>query len=170
MVEGGRAYRAVVEAIGLFGVIGSLTFVGLEVRQSTIATRSANDMAVADEFQSLNLALAQSPALAHALVAVEGGNQTATPEEMAQTAGFYRALIHTWSNAYRQHVNGTLDPDLWASVVQEMSAYAENAPAGTVTDAIVRRGRLARGIWEGERFLYSPDFQKFADKTMGIKR
>lgn len=49
----GRLSR-VGEFIGLVGVIGSLIFVGIEVRQSTLATRAATDAVIADAFRELN--------------------------------------------------------------------------------------------------------------------
>lgn len=169
MVERARAYRAVVEAIGLLGVIGSLTFVGLEVRGNSIATRAANDSAVADGFRDENLAIATSAALGNALVATQDDPQAASPQDQMLTLALWRAGFHNWSNAYRQHLNGTLDPELWASIVQEISAYSEK-PSASAGGKPIPRGRVARWAWKSERFLYSPDFRRFVDKALGIKQ
>ena len=170
MVDRARAYRGVVEVIGLLGVIGSLVFVGLEVHQNTIATKAANDMALANQYQNMDLAQASSPSLSHALIVAEAGDKTATPEDITQARGLYRAVMDTWSNAYRQHLNGTLDSKLWDSIVHEISSYRPNLPAGTVSEMIANRGRFVREIWADERYLYSSDFQQFVDETLGIKR
>ena len=91
------ASRRIVEAIGIIGVVGSLVFVGVEIRQNSIATRAATDADIADSFRELSLAQATSPALASAFAA------------------------HATD---RQHLNGTVDPAIYDSVVREISSYA----------------------------------------------
>lgn len=86
---------------------------------------------------------------------------------------FWRALFHVWSNAHRQHLNGTLDPALWESVFQEMSVYAGKVEDGRITDHIEHmdgRRRMARWAWESERFVFNPDFQAYFDGLLGIER
>ena len=168
MTEKARIYRGFIESIGIVGVIGSLIFVGLQVHQNTIATKAANNSAVADGFRELNLAIAASSALGDALVATEEDPEAATPQARMLALALWRAAFHNWSNAYRQHLNGTLDPELWASIVQEISAYSAIPPTSE-HDTPVSRGRAGRWAWESERFLYSPDFRKFVDDTLGLK-
>lgn len=158
--------QRIAEVIGLVGVIGSLVFVGLEVRQSAIATRAATDAQVADGFRELNLVMASSPELARAL-AEHGGNPEQAPRsDQVLILGLYRAIFHIWSNAHRQHLSGTIDPAVYASVVQELRAYAGESPAGANAEDIARRQKLTRWAWERERFLYNPDFQRFVDEAL----
>ena len=58
--------RHVAETVGIVGVIGSLIFVGGELRQNAIATRAATNAEVSVSFVDLNLMLASSPELARA--------------------------------------------------------------------------------------------------------
>jgi hypothetical protein len=162
--------RRVGELIGLAGVIGSLIFVGIEVRQSSIATRAATDAAVADGFRELNLVLASSPDLARAFAAYASNPEEAPAEDQTLMLGFYRALFHIWSNGHRQHLNGTIDPAIFQAVVQEISAYAGEVPPGADIDDIERRQRLMRWAWESERFIFNPDFQAFVDSVLNAKR
>jgi hypothetical protein len=64
-----EAMTRVGEIISLIGVMGSLIFVGLEVRQGAIATRAANDTVIAEAFREINQIMASSPDLARALTA-----------------------------------------------------------------------------------------------------
>jgi hypothetical protein len=107
-------------------------------------------MALTTQHQNLDLAQASSPSLAHALVGAEAGDETATPEDIAQARGFYRAIMDTWLNTYRQHLNGTSDRNLWDSLVHEIASCSPNLPAGTLSEMVVNRGRFVRGIWEEE--------------------
>ncbi len=158
--------QRIAEFVGLVGVIGSLVFVGLEVRQSTLATKAATDASVADSFRELNLVMASSPELAEVLAAHAGNPEEAPRAAKIQMLGLYRAVFHIWSNAHRQHLNGTIDPALYRSIVQELSAYAGNIPEGANVEDLRRRNRMITWAWQSERFLYNPDFQRFVDATL----
>jgi len=56
-----------VQSLGVLGVIGSLIFVGIEVKQNSVAVRSASDSEFADAFQELNLVMASNESLAKVL-------------------------------------------------------------------------------------------------------
>jgi len=58
-----------IQIAGIFALVASLIFVGIEVRQNSIATRSATNAAVKDGFRELNLVIASSPELARATFA-----------------------------------------------------------------------------------------------------
>ena len=150
------------EILSLIGVMGSLVFVGVEVRQSAIATRAANDTVIADAFREINQVMASSPELARALTANADDPASAPAPDQVQVLGLWRALFHTWSNAHRQHLNGTIDPAIFEGIVQEITAYAQASANGSSPD-LVRRGRLMRWAWDKERFLFNPDFQQFVD-------
>ena len=165
MVDG--VLRQVIETVGLLGVVVSLIFVGLEVRQNSISTRSATNAAVADAFIELNLVLASNPELARIIAEHAGNPEAASPREISQLLAFWRGIFHIWSNAHRQHLNDTLDPAIYSSIVQEVTTYAE----GSVIDQqLSERGTAMRWAWESERYIFNPDFQAFIDEKLGIVR
>ncbi len=84
--------RRIVEVIGIVGVMGSLIFVGVEIRQNSIATRAATDAAIADTFLQLSLAQATSPELANSFAAYAADPSSAPAEAQVQMLGFWRAL------------------------------------------------------------------------------
>ena len=92
--------------------------------------------------------------------------EAAPTEDKVLILGLYRGMFHIWSNAHRQHLNGTIDPVLYRSIVQELTAYAGETPAGAEREDIRRRQKLTRWAWKSERFLYNPDFQRFVDSTL----
>ena len=162
--------QSTVEAIGLLAVVFSLIFVGMELRQNSIATTAQTNSAVAEGFIEINLAMATSAELARAMTSYEDDPALASTADQVQILGLWRALFHIWSNAHRQHLNDTLDPAIYASVIQEISTYAEpGADANDVND-LNRRQRVMRWAWEKERFIFNPDFQVFVDDILGVKR
>ncbi len=158
------------ELLGLVGVMGSLIFVGLEVRQSAIATRAAADATIANSFLEVNQAMATTPSLDRALTGWRGSPDSASAADQVQLLGLWRGLFHAWSNAHRQHLNGTIDPALFQSVSQEIAAYA--APSSALGDSadLARRGALMRWAWSRERFLFNADFQAFVDSMLSPAR
>ena len=159
-----------IQAVGIFVLVASLIFVGIEVRQNSIATRSATNAAVKDAFRELNLVFASSPELAKAVTANAENPGDAPPEAKFQMLAMWRALFHTWSNVHRQHLNGTLDPALYDAVVQEVSMLAGNARGIEIVNDAERRARHMRWAWESERFIFNLNFQMFIDGILGIER
>lgn len=165
----GWSARNAAEAIGIIGVIGSLIFVGGELRQNAIATKAATNAAVSVAFVELNLMLASSPELARAFAEHADDPAAAPQDAQILMLGSWRALFHIWSNAHRQHLNGTLDPAIYASVIQEISTYAAGAMESYDNPELVRRRTLMNWAWQNERFIYNQDFQDFVDGILGSK-
>ena len=162
--------RNVAEAIGILGVIGSLIFVGGELRQNAIATRAATNAEVSFAFVELNLMLASNPELARALAEHADDPAAAPQDAQILMLGSWRALFHIWSNAHRQHLNGTLDPAIYESVVQEISTYSVGAMETHDNVDLVRRQALMNWAWQNERFIYNQEFQDFVDEILSSKR
>ena len=159
-----------VEAIGIVGVIGSLIFVGGELRQNAIATRAAMNADIAVAFVDVNLVVASSPELTKSL-AEFGDDPAAAPRDaQIQMLAIWRAVFHVWSNVHRQHLNGTIDPAIFDSVVQEISTYATISADDNKNVDVARRQVFVLWAWESERFIYNPDFQEFIDGILGIAR
>ena len=162
------AIRRIVELLGVVGVVGSLIFVGLEVRQNSVSISAATNASVAAAYIDVNLMLASSPELARAMATNGEYPEAAPPEDAIVLLALWRALFHTWSNAHRQHLNGTLDEAIYESVLQEISTYASDAPLKERDRTVVQRRLSMRWAWKNERFLYNPDFRLFVDRIVGI--
>jgi len=161
-------WRETAEVIGVLGVIGSLIFVGLEVRQSSVATRASTNAAVADSYRELAVLMASSPQLARAAAAAANGLDTLSPEDQIVLLGFYRALFHSWSNLHRQEANGTLDQAIYESLIRELTVYSAHAGSEARSAELLRRGQGVRWAWEHERYLFSEEFQEFMDSSLGL--
>ena len=163
--------RRVAEVVGALGVIGSLIFVGLEVRESSRATRAATDAEIAAQFVEINLAISSSDHLAADIeAALEAGHPSrASRESQTRLLAHWRALFHIWSNTHRQHLNTTVNPLLFEAVQQELSAYAapESPDESAEMNGIRRNMQWA---WESQRFIYNPAFQALVDSTISALR
>jgi len=163
----GWTAKGIAEVLGLVSIVASLVFVGLEVRQNSVATRASANATVADAFRELNLVLASSPELAHAMVVSFDDPGKLSAEERVLVLGIWRALFHTWSNGHRQWVNETLDEALYESIVSEISQYVRHKDASG--EDLDRRSLAMRWAWGSERFLFNDEFQQFVDELIGTK-
>jgi hypothetical protein len=123
----GWSARGIAEAIGAIGVMGSLIFVGLEVRQNSTATRAATNAAVADTYRQMNALIASSPELAQAMVAMGESPEEASDVDKVLVLGLWRGIFHSWQNVHRQWTDQTLDRALYESPIRKKST---NGPLG----------------------------------------
>lgn len=104
------------EIVGVLGVIASLVFVGIEIRQNTQAVRGATYQSLAGASMDLLLYLADHPELDAALNAWGRGEEL--PEQTrARVEAVVLAYLRHLENAYYQMEEGTLKPELlenWA--------------------------------------------------------
>jgi hypothetical protein len=148
---------SIIEMVGFIGVIGSLVFVGLQIRQNTIAARASAYQQMGAVVSGVWLGTAQDPG--HAVLTMrffEEADAKFTPAEEAvlinQTIGAFRQLETTW----RQVKLGLLDADV-------MDAFGWNAQGIPAYAVNLRR------LWPRIGPLMSPDFRTYVEGTLGLK-
>ena len=100
------------EVLAVLGVIGSLAFVALEIRQNTSAVRSATIQAVSQQSVDLTMAGLENPDLRAAFSAaaeVEHPEQLSS-EHQGILSWFVASKLRTDENRFRQVELGTLSP------------------------------------------------------------
>ena len=100
-----------IEVLGLVAVAVSLVFVGLEVRQNTIASRAAAYQEHGSHLSNQWLALAQDPALARIIFTGEDKWDELTEVEKAQLTYAYIAIFRSYETILLQVEEGLLDED-----------------------------------------------------------
>jgi hypothetical protein len=108
------------EIVGIFGVIASLIFVGMEMRQSQqIAIATINSQR-ADTTVQLATAAASNPVFLSAAEKVEsGGSDALTYTERQALRLMFGANQTRVSDTYWQHVNGFVPEHRWLGVRAE---------------------------------------------------
>jgi len=136
--------RTIIEIFGLFSVIGSLIFVGIEISQNTQAVRGATHQAISDQASELYIALAADERLSRLayqmLVKNIERKELNTTDQMSldfiQLMGFRRV-----ENIYLQYKNGILTKDAVDRI--GMDSY---------------RQTFSRESWEMFKPGFDPDF------------
>ncbi len=105
-----RIGKRVGEALAAVGVIGSLVFVALEVRQNTAAVRGATLQAVSQQSLDLVIIGIENPDV-RAAIQTAAAERPLTGEQEGLLRWFLSAKLRADENRFRQVQLGTLDAD-----------------------------------------------------------
>jgi len=141
--------KYIFEIGGAIGLIGSLIFVGIEIRQNTTAVRGATQQAVSSQVAEMYRIGAENERMAELVSkAFQDISKTDISEGdyvslwMYQMMGFRRI-----ENIYLQYKNGLLTKDAFSRI--GMGIY---------------RTKIVREIWDERRGDFEPDFVEFFEE------
>ena len=146
------AIGAIGEILGAIGVIVTLGYLAVQIRQNTKVSKAATAQQMTDKWVQINLFMADHPELS---IRVADSSRL-DPQETIAALAVWRALFHQWSNNYYQHSQGVLDRELFETTLREISTYARHPLAG----------KAIRHAWNSERFMYSQAFSDFMDQII----
>ena len=147
--------RSAVEVLGALGVIASLLFVGIEVRQNSAATRAAASQSLGQSWIDWNVATATREIQEALVVVAQFADPSESPIVDQKIAESYaRSLFSNWSISHYQYRMGVLDAPLWDGVMRDM---------GASVDSTHSFGRLVLWAWQRNRHLYNVNFTALMD-------
>jgi len=145
-MEGKRTTnKRLTELLAAVGVVASLAFVAVEIRQNTAAVRGATLQAVSQQQLDLSMAGLDNPELRAAFRAANG--DTLTAEQGNLIGWFIAAKLRADENRFRQVQIGTLAP----------SSYAQLGGNG------VYRFPYFAVWWAQNRYKFARDFRQLVD-------
>ena len=152
-----KVKASVVEVVGFVGVIGSLIFVGVQIRQNTIASRASAFQQMGTAIADIWLSTAQDPARALMTMRFfEEANAKFTPAEEAVLINQSIAALRQHETTWRQVKLGLLDPEA-------LEAFGWNAEGTTAVAINTKR------LWPRLAPQMSPDFRAYIEQTLGLK-
>ncbi|MDH3469135.1 MAG: hypothetical protein OES26_25180 [Gammaproteobacteria bacterium] len=119
------------QVVGIFAVVASLIFVGLEMRQSQRIALSAAYQARADSSMHLRMAPLESEALQSAWAkAIIGGESLdgLTPEEIVVLRSRWNATLVYIENMHYQFTSGFVTEEQWQSNRRELEMTLTRIP------------------------------------------
>lgn len=138
--------RKFIEIIGLFSVVGSLVFLGIEVKQNTIAVRGATQQAVSSQVSEMYRILTENENIEKLInQCYKGISKTDISEsEYVQLWAFQMMGFRRIENIHLQYKNGLLTEDAFSRI--RIGIY---------------RTKIVREIWEERKGDFEPDFANF---------
>jgi hypothetical protein len=139
-------WKETAEVLGVLGVIASMIFVGVEIRQNTNAVHGATLQAVSQQSLDLVMAGLDNPELRSAFAAANSGR--VSPEQRNLMVWFFSAKLRADENRFRQVELGILGP----STILQLSNHGA-----------YRTPHFAE-YWARNSKIYAADFQDFVTR------
>jgi hypothetical protein len=131
------------QVIGLFGVIASLVFVGMQMKQDReIALSDAYQArtATAIDFQA---SVVSSPELLDAQLRVqENGFENVSARDRILYTTYVRMGLNIYENVYFQYMNGFIDDEHWSRTQNQIRQFLLSPP-----NRVAIRQDIDAGLW-----------------------
>lgn len=102
------------QVVGLFGVIASLIFVGLQMKQDRDIALSQAYQARSDQITAIMAEFGTDPAIQSAMAKFDSKRpQDITPEEREAVSLWIGAIFNFYENIHFQYLNGFIDEEHW---------------------------------------------------------
>jgi hypothetical protein len=144
-------FREWLEIVGLFSVVASLVFVGLQMKQShEIALSQASQARTAMSVETI-ISTAENSLFASASAKGQRGEEQ-SPEEQAATSQYAIAILFSYEDQYFQFSNGFLAEERWLASKEGLKRLMRDASTIPV-----------RRAYERAPTRYSKSFQEVVD-------
>ena len=143
--------RTIVEIIGFLSLVGSLAFVGVEIRQNTSAVRGATNQAISDQVGELMLTIATDDNLARLVKRLYDG-ETQDQFDPVDDMRLYMTImtgLRRVENIFLQIEDGILDDRAFDRI--GLSFYRSN---------------YGREIWEANKQFFDREFVPFFEELL----
>ena len=142
-------FREWLEIFGIFGIIASLLFVGLEMRQSQKIALSAAYQARSDSSMVIRMAVVESEALQSANGKLRQGKafDDLSPEELSAVIALTSGNMIYLENMHYQYVNGFISEEHWETnraELRQLLGAIKNGGNGNWRFAVFQRVVLCR--------------------------
>ena len=143
--------RTIVEIIGFLSLVGSLAFVGVEIRQNTSAVRGATNQAISDQVGELMLTIATDDNLARLVKRLYDG-ETQDQFDPVDDMRLYMTImtgLRRVENIFLQIEDGILDDRAFDRI--GLSFYRSN---------------YGQEIWQANKQFFDREFVPFFEKLL----
>jgi len=143
------------QLIAAVGVIGSLFYLGVQIRQNTRSMRAVVVDSLAQSFGDLVRPMAQDIVLARAFAAVGSDWHKASEEDRTRALPLFFATFKLFENAWFQQRQGTLDSEQWEGWDPYIRLYYHQPGVKT--------------WWQFRRKVFAAGFREYLESTQPIE-
>ena len=146
----------IVEIIGGIVIIFSLLFVGLQLKESAKATRSATAVTTVSELTSWYSNLGNSEQGSYVFWNFMTNPDSITPVERFQAIMNLHGILLTWQNSYYLVKEGTLDKRVQESLLEIINGVKNN-PGFQI-------------FWQSRKAIFLKEFQEYVEEIMATDK
>ncbi len=144
---------AVGELVGGVAVIGTLVYLGLQVKQSTRTSRSAGYQAAVSSVSDWSRNVGSDAELAVIMHDGSRDPSSLSREQRIQYVYLITSVVRNFENIHYQYENGSLDDSVWDSWEARIRGFF-TAPG-------------PQAFWKRQRMAYSASFRDFVEAEAG---
>lgn len=146
----------IIQIIGELAIIISLLFVGLQLRESAKATRSATAVTTVSELTSWYSNLGNSQQGSYVFWNFMTNPNSITPVERFQAIMNLHGILLTWQNSYYLVKEGTLDKRVQESLLEIINGVKNN-PGFQI-------------FWQSRKAIFLKEFQEYVEEIMATDK
>ena len=143
------------QLIAAIGVIGSLFYLGVQIRQNTRSMRAVVVDSLAQSFADLVRPMAQDIVLARAFATTGADWHKASEDDRARALPLFFATFKLFENAWFQRRQGTLDPEQWEGWDPYIRLYFHQPGV--------------KAWWQMRRRVFAPGFRDYLERSEPIE-
>ncbi len=138
------------------GVVISLIYVALQVRDNTKAIKGATYQSIISAYAEIEARISQDPETARIYRQGCKKFESLTEDEALRFTELVCSIFNLYENVHYQHKNKLLDESLWLGWSEDMKIRLKENPG------------LAN-FWKKKRKLYNEDFRKYVNRQMALE-
>ena len=150
-----EAISAVGEILGAIAVIGSLLFVGVQIRNNTRTTRVAATHNLTNTFLTVLRTVTADPELARIWIQQATDTSNLSADELGRLLSLNVMALKAFEDAFHHHQMGQMSDEMWDGW-QTLILTICNYPG-------------VRQYWEHRKGFYSRSFQEYVDNSPPIE-
>lgn len=147
-----EALGAIGELVGAVGVIATLVYLAMQIRQNSNVVRSSTRQAISKEQKDMGIQIVTNPEARAAAMYWIGLEEDPALAAQVRNDMFIRACLRMWENQYHQYKDGTFELDIWEGYLENMIK--------------VLNQKRFQAWWPSNRALYSANFSLFIDSMI----
>ena len=149
-----EALGAIAELIAAFGVIATLAYLALQIKQNTRAMRTASFQSATDSLNQANLTAASSQEISEAIEkSMTGGFDELDPVTKRRYFYLVLSILRVFETAYYQKDNGLLEQESWHRYDHSLRNVM-----------LVSEGFI--DWWSNQRFGFTKEFSEYVNEAI----
>ena len=140
------------EFVGAIGVIASLVYLAVQIRQNTRTLRAATYESLAQATATANSLMITDPEIAR-IVEAGLGSEPLPREDRARFRAYLRMTFRRYDSIFLHHRHATLPPEAWGPY---WNAFRRTLQSPNVRD-----------FWERSQEDYTPSFRSLVSEEVG---
>ncbi len=145
-------WASLAEVIGAAGVIASLVYLAMQIRQNTSMVAANTFQAISSTSSNLVMGLTQTPELADSMLKAFNRPDELTDRERFFVDVYLRALTRNFENYYYQNQQGFLDDELWAGYSAALMELLNH--------------EFGRSYWSRNKHVFGVTYARFVDSRL----